>query len=71
VQCAHVLAWCADDASYRGGCGPVSLGSGFRLVGSETWSAALPRLLAWRGLGRPLRLAGLFGGDLVVQPEDL
>jgi hypothetical protein len=50
VQCAHVWLWQGNDASCRGVRGLTSLGSGFHLVGAETWSAAPSRWLARRGL---------------------
>jgi hypothetical protein len=54
--------------NHRGGCGPISLislGSGFYLVGLETWSAVSSPFLTRLGLGRLFRLADLLCGNLV------
>ena len=71
VLCSVHTFWHDDDTSYRGGCGPVPLSLGFRLVGVETWLATPPCWLVRRGLGRSLHLAGLLGGDLVDHSASL
>jgi hypothetical protein len=56
--------------SCRDRCRLVSLGSGFHLVGANSWSVALPRYLTrWDLVGRSASLACSAGTWLVASPR--
>lgn len=76
VKCLYVSVWLGDDASCRGWCGCPPRGLedlvdrfASQSCSAETCSVALPRSLAWQGLGRPLCLAILPETDLVGHPD--